>query len=82
MLRPTKHAHPDQTVIAAATVLLKQLRGKRVLGYDELKGSLERSLRRNPESAEYLFAPALSLLFLLGLVEYRATRDVFEYRGA
>ncbi len=81
MLRPTKHAHPDQTVVAAATVLLGQLRSKRVVGYDELKLSLEKALRRTPRSAEYLYAPALGLLFLLGLVEYRAAGDLFEYRG-
>lgn len=78
MLRPGKHSHPDQTTLAAATVLLKQLRRKRVVPYDELKAILDRSTRGG---AEYLFTPAVSLLHLLDLLEYRPAADSFEYRG-
>ncbi len=77
MLSPSKHDHPDQTVIAAATIILKRLRSKRAVAFDELQTHLEKSTR----GAEFLFIPALSLLFLLGLVEYRPTTDIFEYRG-
>jgi hypothetical protein len=77
MLSPSKHDHPDQTVIAAATTLLKRLRSKRAVRYDELHAHLEKSTR----GADFLFIPALSVLFMLGLVEYRPTVDIFEYRG-
>lgn len=77
MLRPSKHSHPDQTVIAASTVLLKELRRKRTATYEELRAAL---LRRN-QNADFLFAPAISLLYLLGLTEYQPIVDSFEYRG-
>lgn len=77
MLRPHKHSHPDQTVLAAATVLLRKLRSRRVVPYAELKLALDRSTT----SSDFLFTPAVSLLHLLGLLEYRPTVDAFEYRG-
>lgn len=78
MLLPNKHSHPDHTVIAASTVLLKELRKRRLVNYDGLKAIL----RKKNQSADYLFSPALSLLFLLGLVTYLPKADAFEYRGA
>lgn len=77
MLLPNKHSHPDETVLAAATLLLKTLRRKRAIKFDELKAVLN----RNPESADYLFTPAISLLYLLDLVDYKETVDTFEYSG-
>jgi hypothetical protein len=77
MLRPHKHSHPDQTVIAASTTLLRDLRRKRIVSYDTLKGTLDTATR----SSDVLFLPAVSLLHLLGLIEYRATVDSFEYVG-
>jgi plasmid replication initiation protein len=78
MLRPNKHSHPDRTVVAAATVVLRELRKRRVVGYDDLIASLEKTATT---SADVLFLPAVSLLHLLGLVEYQANVDTFEYRG-
>ena len=77
LLRPSKHSHPDQTVIAAATVLLRELRRKRVVPFADLKAALETSSK----SADFLFTPAVSILHLLGLLEYRPTTDLFEYVG-
>jgi hypothetical protein len=78
MLLPNKHSHPDETVLAAATMLLKDLRRKRAIRYDELKAVLD---KRTSQSSDYLFTPAVSLLFLLGLVEYKDSVDTFEYAG-
>jgi hypothetical protein len=77
MLRPNKHSHPDQTVLAAATVILRELRRQRAISYDDLKLFLDKKTR----GSDYLFTPALSLLHLLGIVEYRSTVDTFEYTG-
>lgn len=77
MLSPSKHADPDQTVLAAATTLLRALRKKRIISFDELKASLG----VKSQSPETLFLPAVSFLYLLGLVEYRAVVDSFEYVG-
>jgi hypothetical protein len=78
MLRPTKHSHPDRTVIAVAIVVLRALRSRRVISYDDLKSLV---WKKSGSDAEVLFAPALSVLYLLGLLDYQATVDAFEYRG-
>lgn len=77
MLLPNKHSHPDETVMAAATLLLNVLRRKRAVHYEELKSALN----KRSDSADYLFTPAVSLLYLLGLVRYKKTVDTFEYAG-
>ncbi|WP_331461300.1 ABC-three component system middle component 8 [Micromonospora tarapacensis] len=77
MLRPNKHSHPDQTVLAASTVLLAELRRKRAVPYGDLKAVLDKA----SHGSDFLFTPAINLLYLLGLVEYRATADLFEYAG-
>jgi hypothetical protein len=79
MLLPSKHAHPDRTVVAASAVLLRELRSKRLVSFDDLAKKLAGS---TGDSADYLFLPAVSVLHLLGLVEYLRTVDSFEYRGA
>lgn len=77
MLNPNKHSHPDETVLAAATVVLRELRRKRAVSYDDLKSVLAKRSR----GTEFLFTPALSLLYILGLVNYLPTIDSFEYTG-
>jgi hypothetical protein len=77
MLQPSKHSHPDETVLAAATTVLRELKESRAASFDELK----RSLALHSRGSDYLFTPAISLLFLLGLAEYRSTTDSFEYTG-
>jgi len=78
MIQPSKHAHPDKTLIAVTFTLLKQLRARRSAEFDELRQHLS---KRNPETAS-LFLPAMNLLFLLGLVVYRKHNDSFEYIGS
>lgn len=77
LLRPSKHSNPDQTVMNAAFLLLGLLKKSRIEAYDELLGRLRRRL----PGADYLFMPAVDLLYLLGLVEYRSKGDSFEYVG-
>jgi hypothetical protein len=77
MLSPSKHSDPDQTVLAASTTLLRALRKKRIVSFDELKASL----MANSQSPETLFLPAVNFIYLVGLVEYRAVVDSFEYVG-
>ncbi|MDR2300906.1 MAG: hypothetical protein LBF38_02540 [Deltaproteobacteria bacterium] len=77
MLKPKRHAHPDQTVINMACLVLAKLRDQRVAGLDELvKFSKKRVI-----GGKELLAPALNLLFLLGLIEYRPKADTIEYVG-
>lgn len=75
MLFPTKHDHPDQTVIAVSGTMMKYLSRYRVVTYDAL---LEHCQSKN-QKVDYLFSPAISLLFLLGLVRYLPKSDSFEW---
>ena len=77
MLRPTKHSHPDRTVVNVALHLLKRLRKQRVDRYGELRDFAKRVVT----GGEVLFLPALNFLFLLGLIEYRPKTDAIEYVG-
>ena len=77
MLQPTKHMDPDRSVLALATVLLKRLRRARIEDYSSL---LQHAVEQTPDG-DILFPGALSLLYVLGLVEYRSRSDAFEYVG-
>jgi len=77
MLRPSKHSHPDRTVINVSTLLLGRLKARRVEEYDALK----MLVTRNVSGGDVLFLPAMNLLYLLGLVEYRPKTDASEYIG-
>lgn len=75
MIRPSKHAHPDLTVMSVASVILERLKKKRTETYADLVGLVEKHTR----SAKTLFLPALNLLFMLGLIRYLPKADRFEY---
>ncbi len=77
MLRPTKHSHPDRTVINASLVLLSRLKDRRFDEYDALR----KFAKKNVVGGDVLFLPALNFLYLLGLVEYRPKTDAVEYVG-
>ena len=77
MLRPTKHSHPDRTVVGVALVLLGRLKSRRIYEYDVLR----KYARKTIAGGDVLFLPALNFLFLLGLVEYRPKTDSLEYLG-
>lgn len=75
MLRPSKHAHPDRTVINVALLLLTRLKAKRLCDYD----SLVAYARKAVIGGDVLFLPSLNFLFLMGLVEYHPKTDSLEY---
>jgi hypothetical protein len=75
MLRPTKHSHPDRTVINVSLLLLARLKARRVDEYDELRKLAKKSV----VGGDVLFLPALNFLFLMGLIEYRPKTDSVEY---
>lgn len=77
MLRPTKHSHPDRTVVGVALKLLGRLKLRRLDEYDALR----KFARKAIAGGDVLFLPALNFLFLLGLVEYRPKTDSLEYMG-
>lgn len=77
MLRPTKHSHPDRTVIRVALILLARLRARRLEEY----GALLRYARKAAVGGDVLFLPSLNFLYLMGLVDYHPKTDAIEYVG-
>lgn len=77
MLRPNKHMNPDRSVLTLSAVLLARLKRSRSEGYSALVDYAQ----QQTQDGDTLFAGAISLLFLLGLVEYRPRTDSFEYVG-
>lgn len=77
MLRPTKHSHPDRTVINVALLLQQHLKKHRL---DEFK-NLHDYAKKAVNGGDVLFLPALNFLFLLGLIDYRPKTDVIVYLG-
>ena len=78
MLRPSKHAHPDQTVLNASVVILKRLKSRRLEEYEELRKHVKKSIT----GGDALYLPALSMLYILGLAEYRPKTDSVEFVGS
>ncbi len=77
MLRPTKHSHPDRTVINVSLLLLQRLKVRRVDEYDTLRKYVKKAV----VGGDVLFLPALNFLYLLGLIDYRPKTDAVEYVG-
>ena len=75
MLRPTKHSHPDRTVIHVAMIILVKLKNLRIANYSDLLSYAKKKV----VGGDVLFLPALNFLFLMGLVEYRPKTDSIEY---
>lgn len=78
ILRPTRHAHPDRTVISLSLLLLARLKTRRLEDYYSLRKFAKRSVK----GGDVLFLPALNFLFLIGLIEYRPKTDSVEYLGS
>lgn len=77
MLRPTKHSHPDRTVINVALLLLARVKARRIENYDVLRKYAKKSV----VGGDVLFLPALNFLYLMGLIDYRPKTDAVEYVG-
>lgn len=77
MLRPTKHSHPDRTVINVSLLLLARLKAHRVDDYDVLRKYAKKSVT----GGDVLFLPALNFLYLTGLIDYHPKTDAVEYVG-
>lgn len=75
MIRPSKHAHPDLTVISVSSVILERLKTRRTETYADLVTLVE----QRTKNAKVLFLPSVNLLFLLGLIRYLPKADRFEY---
>ncbi|PHV09401.1 hypothetical protein CSQ96_00730 [Janthinobacterium sp. BJB412] len=77
MLRPTKHSHPDRTIINVALRIVVRLKRERLASYDDLRAFAKKAV----DGGDVLFLPALNFLFLMGVVDYRQKTDSIEYVG-
>jgi hypothetical protein len=77
LLNPNKNTHPDLTIIAVSSFLVKRLKKNQLETITELKNAIVDS---NKDSGP-LLEPSLQLLFLLGLIEYHNKNDLIEYIG-
>lgn len=77
MLRPSKHSHPDKTVISVSTTILKKVKKERICNLDDILVYVKKKVSGN----EVLVMPSLSFLYVLGLVEYHSKNDTIEYVG-
>lgn len=77
MLRPTKHSHPDRTIINVSLLILTRLKKRRLDEYDPLRSYVKKAVC----GGDILFLPALNFLYLLGLIDYRPKTDAIEYLG-
>lgn len=75
MIRPTRHNHPDKTLIFTSYLMLQQVKSKRIVDYS----TLFKYVKENVTSGEFLFLPALNFLYLLGLIQYHKRTDSIEY---
>lgn len=75
MIRPSKHAHPDLTVVSVAFMILERLKKSKTESYTDLLTLVEHKTNRS----KTLFLPAANLLFMLGLIRYLPKADRFEF---
>ena len=78
MLIPSKHLDLDRSAIRVGAVILSELKRRRVVPYGDVVRLVK---RRIGDDGDVVVAPALSLLFVLGRIEYHAKNDTFEYRS-
>lgn len=48
-----------------------------MVGFDSLRAAASKAVK----GGDVLFLPALNLLYLLGVIQYRPKADAFEYVG-
>jgi hypothetical protein len=79
MITPQKHLNLDVSVLRVSALVLREVRRRRVIEFPTLRS---RIVRLVGSDADLVFLPALSLLFLLGRLEYHSKNDTLEYREA
>ena len=76
MLTPKKHLSLDLSPLRIGSIILRELRKARLLKFADLQAKV---VRFGGNDAVVVILPALSLLYLLGKVEYHSKNDSIEY---
>ncbi|ODS83254.1 ABC-three component system middle component 8 [Devosia sp. 66-14] len=77
MITPQKHMNLDVSVLRVSSLALREVRRRRVMEFQSLRSKIVRLVGSD---ADLVFLPALSLLYLLGRLEYHPKNDSLEYR--
>lgn len=72
MIRPTKYLDLNSCVLRVAAEILSILRDEGAVPLDELDGRVRRAVGND---ARFTFLPGMSLLFLLGRMDYDGQTD-------
>jgi len=78
VLRPDKHLNPRLSVIHIGGLIIKALKDRGMLKFDELLSIL---IDQTDPRVKEVFLLAISFLFLLGKVQYHRKIDSFELSG-
>jgi ABC-three component (ABC-3C) system Middle Component 8 len=79
MIRPTKSMDLDVCLLNCSASIIEYLSKDAGMKYDAL---VSRLISQHGEQARFQFPYALSLLFMLGSVDYYAEADSFRLRGS
>ncbi|MBI9112751.1 ABC-three component system middle component 8 [Maridesulfovibrio ferrireducens] len=74
-LNPSKNSHPDKTVINTSYLILKKISKTRTEKYEDLRTHIKQKVI----GGDFLFIPALNLLYILGIIKYYPKNDIIEY---
>ena len=76
MLRPSKHMKLEISTLSISSFILQEMSRSNILKYDAL---FEKISNRIGDDIKFNFHNALSLLYLLGKLEYHQKTDSFEF---
>lgn len=76
MLKPNKHLDLDRSVLRVSSVLLVELRRRRMMSFETVRALIR---RRVGDDADVVLLPAVNFLYLLGRLDYHPKNDAFEY---
>jgi len=76
MITPTKYMNLDLSVLRVSSIIIKVLRKKRIMEYNEVLNII--SEKTESDVKEY-FQSCLNLLFLLGKINYHLETDNLEF---
>jgi H+/gluconate symporter-like permease len=76
MFIPSKHTNLELCPLRISSFLIKIIKKKRMIAYEEVVQTL---IKKFGEDVLIVFIPSISIMYLLGLVEYNSFSDSFEY---
>lgn len=79
MIKPRKHLDLDISVLRISALILKELKSKRLVDFESVREKIKNKVGKDGELS---FVPAISLLFLMGKVDYHLQNDSLEYLPA